>query len=480
MRRLCLALVVCALSVSASAQSSITGTSPDGQPVAVTFETPSAPPLTCAPASGALFPVGDTTVECTAKVSLPVTVTRATLPLLSESDFQFAGMFRLPKSVAGSTFDYAGWGLAYYPLHNSLFITGRKNDATMTSGQKIAEVSVPTPVIAATRDALPTAAVLQPFIEPTEGKFLQAAIAGTPTYIGDSLVVGDDQLCFTEYAYYDVGAVGQQRALFCRPLDFTVRGQVLGPVGVVSSPPVATGTRTFNPLRFANVYLFDIPPEWQDALGGPHGIGATAANGSASGSNGADAFATNLSTLTDPQPITPLLYFPLGLGLGAYGGSSDLWNSTVGATTSVEIPDNSRTVLSVSTIGLGPWCYGYGGTLVTSGCAPLNGSTANYTYDPAVGSKGPHAWPYRVRVWAWNVEDLIAVKNGTKQPWEPRPYAAWNLDLPFTALQSGLSGSNNILGFAYDHVNQRFFLTDYRSDENRALVYVFNRVKRAA
>jgi hypothetical protein len=449
----------------------ITAISTDGQPVAVDLPTISA---TLDPQPQGPFPVGTTTVTySTPAQQIDVEVTYQP-PRIGPSDFVLKGMFRLPATVPGSSFDFSGGGLAYNPKNHSLFITGRKNDATMTTGQKVAEVSIPTPVMGSTLSALPTATVIQPFIEPTEGQFLKAAISGTPTYIGDYLVVGDE-LVFTEYAYYDVagGTGGQQKALFARPLDFTVKGQVRGPFGVVSTPTVAFPPATYNPMRFTNVYLLDVPQSLWSTLGGPHGIGATPANGSASGSNGQDLFITNLTTLSDPQPISPKLYFPQGAPLGPYGQTSDMWNSTVGASTSVEIIDGTRTMLGISHIGVGKWAYG-NGTSDLSLDGTYNSNGVLYCYDPTDSSKGPHAYPYVIRFWAWDIDQIVSAAH----PWDARPYAAWNIDLPFTKLPSGLTGANALLGVAYDHVNQQLFLTVYRTDGDKPLVYVLERVKK--
>ena len=49
--------------------------------------------------------------------------------------------------------------------------------------------------------------------------------------------------------------------------------------------------------------------------------------------------------------------------------------------------------------GTGTFCYG-------------EGATCN---DPTDSSKGNHAYPYQYQVWAYDANDLAAVKAGSKQ-----------------------------------------------------------------
>jgi hypothetical protein len=47
--------------------------------------------------------------------------------------------------------------------------------------------------------------------------------------------------------------------------------------------------------------------------------------------------------------------------------------------------------------------------------------------DPCNGSEGPHSYPYISQFWVYNVDDLIAVYNGTKNYYDPVPYEYWTL-----------------------------------------------------
>jgi hypothetical protein len=82
--------------------------------------------------------------------------------------------------------------------------------------------------------------------------------------------------------------------------------------------------------------------------------------------------------------------------------------------------------------------------------------------------KGPHAPPYRYQILAYDANDLVAVKEGRKQSWEPKPYAVIVLD--------GMANSGNTFskGAAYDPETQRLFITQDFGTAARVEVYKIN------
>jgi hypothetical protein len=75
-----------------------------------------------------------------------------------------------------------------------------------------------------------------------------------------------------------------------------------------------------------------------------------------------------------------------------------------------------------------------------------------------MGDKGPHAFPYRYQVWAYDANDLAAVKSGTKQPWEVLPYAIWEppINLNPTHLFGGAT--------AYDASTGRLYVSQVQGE----------------
>jgi hypothetical protein len=100
--------------------------------------------------------------------------------------------------------------------------------------------------------------------------------------------------------------------------------------------------------------------------------------------------------------------------------------------------------------GTGNYCYGTGGT--SGDC-----------YDPDDNSKGIHSYPYRSQVWAYDANDLIAVKNGLKQSYEVMPYAVWQLDASVVDIQ----------GVAYDPATQRLYVSQVYAENTRPLIRVY-------
>ena len=90
---------------------------------------------------------------------------------------------------------------------------------------------------------------------------------------------------------------------------------------------------------------------------------------------------------------------------------------------------------------------------------------ANYEYN--YGSEwypthyeasGYHAYPVSPVLWFYDVDDIIAVAAGTKQPYEPQPYARMDLG-PYMVTTPGLrSNTNSICGLAYNETNNIIYV----------------------
>jgi hypothetical protein len=156
----------------------------------------------------------------------------------------------------------------------------------------------------------------------------------------------------------------------------------------------------------------------------------------------------------NPVPATPIVGYPIDHPLGpGWGTTNNLFNGTTNIT-GIIFPVGTRSVLFFGRHGVGTWCYGPG--------ADCN--------DPADSSKGTHAYPYKHQVWAYDANDLLAVKNGTKQQWEIQPYAVWILALPF----DNTGGMMQIGGAAYDSATGRIYISQLLADTlNTPIIHVF-------
>ena len=91
---------------------------------------------------------------------------------LAFADLVYDGAFRLPSTNSnGDGFGFGGQAAAYNPVSNSLFISTRSG--------RVAEVTVPDAVKAATIGGLPVAEYLQPFADPAEGRLQDIGKVGS-------------------------------------------------------------------------------------------------------------------------------------------------------------------------------------------------------------------------------------------------------------------------------------------------------------
>jgi hypothetical protein len=118
--------------------------------------------------------------------------------------------------------------------------------------------------------------------------------------------------------------------------------------------------------------------------------------------------------------------------------------------------------------GLGNPCYGR----TTQNPALLGTTDANGVRYCAIGPDGPygmHAAPYRYQVWAYDALDFVRVKAGMLKPWEPRPYAVWELPVPTSA--AGVAPR----GVAYNQTTGQIFLYQRNGEDPFIHTYVYKK-----
>jgi hypothetical protein len=363
-----------------------------------------------------------------------------TFPLLRAADLAYAGAFRLPAGPSnGDDFGFGGMPLAYNPATNGLFMG--------THSGKVAEISIPAPVNRATIADLPFATYLQGFADPTEGHTQDVAPdRANPASIDGLLVLGD-RLYGTAYVYYD--ATGSQRlSHYSRSLKLAV-------------PSFKGMYELWQPRKagFVSGYMALVPQDWQPLLGGTAITGQCCIPIVSRTSYGPSAFAWNPTELgaKSPTPATPLVYYPGDRPLAKWDSTNPVYNGSTEIHGAV-IPEESRTLLLVGRHGVGPFCYGTGGA--TGECM-----------DPATGDKGNHGYPYAYQVWAYDLNDLAAVKAGHKKPWDVRPYDVWTFTLPID------EPAKHLGGVAYDSARRLLYVSqlwaDADGDAHRPLIHVF-------
>lgn len=357
--------------------------------------------------------------------------------LLQQSDLTYIGGFKTPfGATIADSYAYGGTALAYWPAHDTILLVGHDQY------QKVAEVTIPKNLASSLNlNDYPRATFRQFFADPFDGRV--SPIGDSGYKVGGFLVWGDS-LISTAYVYYDANG-SQTLSHFKSSQDLTRTNDTQGPYQV--------GTAG---AGFVSGPMIPIPTEWQAALGGPALTGhccmpiisRTSLGPAVSVFDPADVGTRS------PVPATQVLSYPLSHPtLGACESSGALFNCSSGSGGFV-FPDGTRSVLFFGRLGTGPYCYGVGGA--TGECR-----------DPTDNNKGPHTYPYQYEVWAYDVLDLISVKNGQKQPWQILPYKTWSFDLPIQ------NGNRGIAGAAYDPAARRIYISATGVDGDGPLIQVF-------
>jgi hypothetical protein len=413
--------------------------------------------------------------------------------LLRKSDLVHQGTFRVPVGSVAATLNFGGTGLCYWPAHDSLLLVG--NDQV----QQSAEISIALlgngPLA-----TLPRAVWRQPLTDILQGK--RSTVDGgisNGVKVGGHLVVGNE-IIVSAWTYYDGMSCNpgcpQRKTHFVTGQTFSTLtpASVSGPYqigkGFVDYVPPTTPQNDLN-IRiggFVFNYMTDIPAAWQAALGGTHLTGGggkiSILNRTSSGPS-ASAFTPGVWTPTAPvlmgypsnagNPASPLHHPTLGAwevggGLGLYDGSQGFRG--------MAFPEGTRSILFFGWGGTHPPPnYGLGTTNLALDGQPVPTAPGRfYRYDPIPGNQtmGMHGYPYRSLVYAYDVLDFIAVRQGQKKPWEVAPYDTWVIDLPYQAkIVSGADvGDYTLAGAAWDPSGRRLFLTAYKCDGTAPIVHV--------
>jgi hypothetical protein len=336
-----------------------------------------------------------------------------TQPLLALENLSYLGNFRLPDTdgqpPSGETnkFRYSIGAMSMGPDGTSLYF------GCHTHGNKLSRVTIP--AIGGTASVVKTCTTIPNLqaIDPNTGE--SKVVSGSLSWNGRTIV--------SAHVFYD-GSGNATASHWAAQPDLT---GFIGPVkvGTFPSSPGWTG----GPMGV-------IPPEWRDLLGGPAATSLWGVSVISRSSYGPDLviFDPDDVGVVSPVPGTRLLGYDTAHPLAPWGTQNDLFH---GATkcAGFAFVEGTRSLLVFGRHGEN-YCYG----------------TGTYCNDPMITSQGNHSFPYHQQIWAYDANDLLAVKQGSMQYWEVQPYGVWVLTLIYQP------GYADLKSATYDPATNRIYV----------------------
>jgi hypothetical protein len=399
--------------------------------------------------------------------------------LIYPENLVYRGAIRLPGESGGSNWEYSGYAMTYHPeggpqgaddgYPGSLFAVGHDHH------QQVSEISIPAPVISASRDPgeLNVATTVQPFQDITNGMFREleiprAGLAYLPPQ-GDQ-TTGKLHFCWGQHFQFE-----QAPSHGWSELDIS-RPEPAGPWSVGSYTNYVT-----------NDYLFEIPADWSEVNTPGLRLATGRFRDGTWGGLGPALFA--IGPWNEGNPPSPEAQLEMLVPLLLYGepvpGSpeisvqearrmdtykpADEWSGGAWLT----LGDKSA-VIFVGTKATGVNWYGF-----------ANGVRYPTSGDPNETIPEVPPWPYDDRGWwsegvsaqilFFDPEELAAVAHGDIATWEPQPYATMAIDDVLFDPGVDLERYKRYLlgAAAFDRERGFLYIVERNADEERSLIHVY-------
>lgn len=244
-----------------------------------------------------------------------------------------------------------------------------------------------------------------------------------------------------------------------------------GPYGALlaNAGPAGASTRASGLVKD---YMGPIPQDWRALLGGPAFSMAGYTSIISRASYGASFSVFDPATVTASGfPMTMLLGCPHSVAAcQTYGTpTSNNYNGSELSGGGFIVP-GTRTFVAIEREASGPTCYGWATTDPTLQGQKHPAWTVDspsfwcYSLTDPPSDKGPKGYPYRLVAKLYDLNDLVAVKAGTKKPWDVKQYAT--VDLP------GSSAGEFVSSGAFNPVTGDYYLLrNQGGGVNRVYVY---------
>ena len=328
-------------------------------------------------------------------------------PLLHSSDITYLGSFKLPRPASGDSvgsFDYGGMALAVSEDGKSLYVGGHVWNLSL------GQVAIP--------NIGGTASLIKAPVD------VPGSVGSGTTELSGALVY-NGRLIVQKRIPYDTDGSGPTHA-----------------VGATNISGFSSFSRMANldSAAFGNGFMGLIPQEWQPLLGGPAFSGSGSMSINSISANGPTFYVFNPADVNVKTsiPSIPLMYYTLANPLADPNKANDLYSRSDYYTAGIVFPSGTRSVLYIGRHGYGSPTY----KKDDGGCG---------------GSGGEGGAPYRRQITAFDANDLLAVKNGTKKPYEVRPYEWWTAPGP-----QDKCAKFKFAGLAYDPISRKIYVSlDY-------------------
>jgi hypothetical protein len=399
---------------------------------------------------------------------------------IEPNDLVYLGAFRLPDDNGGSSWDYSGQALTYYPegdpdgdedgFPGSLFGVGHDQQLY------VSEITIPVPVISENLDDLNTAITIQTFQDFSDGivvaEDMQLPVVGLE-YLPPQNGQSTGKLHFTwgqHFQYFDLSHGWSN-------LDL--------------ANPQSDGPWYFNGYTnyTTSDYLFEIPEEWANTYTpglrlatGRFREGIWSGCGPAIFAYGpwtegspptANTTLTNIKPLLlygYQEPEIPEIISDEANHMNGYQ-EADHWFGAAWLT----YGDRSAVIFS-GTKGVGSSWYGFAnGVIWDYECGEQDPPTCPDVPEWPYNDRGYWAEDYQGQLIFFDPDDLAAVALGQMETFEPQPYATLDLTPYLFApqLDFGEYKRDIIAASAFDREHGILYVIERLADEYKSVIHVF-------